>query len=185
MPHYKDGTPAHVGDVVRGIGYNLKDGDRPREFVGTVVGVVPTSATCNIQVAHIKTVQLRTDAYQKYRVEECLFWQQRGVIGCGEAGGLDGTPNVGAVVELEYGECASFELILPVMREILCEAKPKRVRPTVSGVELKRLCDATLTCQLFRRSACDSGDTAIGDNETVTVNDGDKFYCVPPATSKG
>jgi hypothetical protein len=46
--HYKDGTPAKVGDLVRGIGYNIK-----HEIQGIVVGCV-ASDTCNIQVAHVQ-----------------------------------------------------------------------------------------------------------------------------------
>lgn len=44
--HYSDGTPAQVGDIVRGKGYNL-----PYEIVGPVTKLVPTNgATCNIRV---------------------------------------------------------------------------------------------------------------------------------------
>lgn len=44
MPHYKDGTPAEVGDVVKGKGYNVK-----HEIIGKVVAVKP-SDSCNLEV---------------------------------------------------------------------------------------------------------------------------------------
>ena len=38
MPHYKDGSSAAVGDVVKGKGYNLKDEQGElREIVGVIV----------------------------------------------------------------------------------------------------------------------------------------------------
>lgn len=44
--HYSDGTPALVGDIVRGRGYNL-----PYEIVGPVTKLVPSNGTtCNIRV---------------------------------------------------------------------------------------------------------------------------------------
>ena len=49
MPHYKDGTEAKPGDVVRGKGYNLKDeGGELREILAVVIGVVPGSDACNV-----------------------------------------------------------------------------------------------------------------------------------------
>lgn len=47
MPHYADGTEANTGDVVTGIGYNVK-----HPISGVVVAVVPDSEACNIQVMH-------------------------------------------------------------------------------------------------------------------------------------
>jgi hypothetical protein len=40
MPHYVDGTPAQIGDIAQGKGYNIKDenGDL-KEIVGLVVGI--------------------------------------------------------------------------------------------------------------------------------------------------
>src|SRR4051794_27523083 len=55
MPHYADGTEAKLGDRVRGTGYNLKDSaNKPLEFEGIVVGVVPNSEACNIRVAFLR-----------------------------------------------------------------------------------------------------------------------------------
>lgn len=46
MPHYKDGTAAKVGDVIKGKPYNT-----PHEVVGVVVGITPDSESCNLRVA--------------------------------------------------------------------------------------------------------------------------------------
>src|SRR3972149_6934345 len=46
--HYKSGEEARLGDIVRGIGYNVK-----REIEGIVVGLTPGADTCNLQVAHL------------------------------------------------------------------------------------------------------------------------------------
>lgn len=107
MPHYRDGTPAKVNDVVRGTGYNIKDAKgQPKAIVGTVVGIVPDSATCNIQVAHVVTVPGPTPDVLH---DSTLLFMQRGVIGCGADGGKG--RGVGAVVQLEYGQCDHFEKI--------------------------------------------------------------------------
>jgi len=46
MPHYKDGTPAQVGDLVKGRGYNIK-----HEIIGKVVRVQRGAEHCNLEVA--------------------------------------------------------------------------------------------------------------------------------------
>ncbi len=51
MPHYKDGTPASLGDTVKGRPYNT-----PREVIGTVVGITPSMDTCNLEVAFMELV---------------------------------------------------------------------------------------------------------------------------------
>jgi len=62
MPHYKDGTPARVGDRVRGRGYNLK-----AEIEGYVLKVDPGTAACNVVIG---VTQYRPDG-------ECLSCHQR------------------------------------------------------------------------------------------------------------
>ena|SRR5689334_3619483 len=108
MPHYKDGTETKVGDVVRGKGYNLKDADgNLREFVGTVVGVTPGSASCNIQVAHIEARELpESIPLSDYVLSEFLL---KGVKGSGPNG--NSKPSMGGIVRLEYGQCDHFEKI--------------------------------------------------------------------------
>lgn len=46
MPHYEDGTPAQLGDIVQGKPYNT-----PYEVVGPVVSITPDVEACNCQVA--------------------------------------------------------------------------------------------------------------------------------------
>lgn len=49
MPHYKDGTPANPGDIVRGKGYNVKDsGGNLKEIVAVVMSVNPNVQQCNV-----------------------------------------------------------------------------------------------------------------------------------------
>ncbi len=47
--HYKDGTLAAIGDLVRGRGYNLK-----HEVQGVVVGLTAGAGSCNIHVATLR-----------------------------------------------------------------------------------------------------------------------------------
>lgn len=60
MPHYKDGTPATVGDTVRGKGYNLKDPETGElaEITGTLLWVDPSAGQCNVQVAVVTLEEL-------------------------------------------------------------------------------------------------------------------------------
>lgn len=46
MPHYRDGTEAKLGDVVKGKPYNT-----PHEVVGVVVGLKKAEDSCGISVA--------------------------------------------------------------------------------------------------------------------------------------
>lgn len=46
MPHYKDGTPAEVGDFVKGKPYNTD-----HEIVGTLVQITEGTESCNCMVA--------------------------------------------------------------------------------------------------------------------------------------
>jgi hypothetical protein len=45
MAHYKDGTAAHLGDEVRGKGYNI-----PHEVTGGVVGITPGAGSCDLHI---------------------------------------------------------------------------------------------------------------------------------------
>ena len=47
MPHYKDGTEAKLGDLVKGRGYNVD-----REIVGKVIQIAKAES-CNLAIAHI------------------------------------------------------------------------------------------------------------------------------------
>lgn len=108
MPHYRDGTPAQVGDQVKGTGYNVKDADgKPKVIFGTVVGVTPGSTACNIQVAHVVALPCRVKDLSTLNGR---LYHQVGVIGCGPEGGTD-DKRCGAIVELEYGQCDAFEKV--------------------------------------------------------------------------
>ncbi len=50
--HYKDGSPAHLGDLVRGRGHNL-----PHDVQGIVVGLTPGTEACSIHVATLRLHQ--------------------------------------------------------------------------------------------------------------------------------
>ena len=51
MPHYKDGTPAKVGDIVVGKGYNQKDDSGELATIAAiVVGISPGSDSCNVSL---------------------------------------------------------------------------------------------------------------------------------------
>ena len=49
MPHYKDGTRAEVGDLVKGKSYNID-----HEVVGTVVQITEGTDSCNLIVALVE-----------------------------------------------------------------------------------------------------------------------------------
>lgn len=51
MAHYKDGTKASLGDLVRGKGYNRK-----YAVQGVVVGLTPGAGSCHIHVAHTRAM---------------------------------------------------------------------------------------------------------------------------------
>jgi hypothetical protein len=58
MPHYKSGTPAAIGDIVKGRGYNI-----PHEIIGKVLAINQDSDTCNLTVACVakESVVLKND----------------------------------------------------------------------------------------------------------------------------
>lgn len=98
--HYKDGTPAQIGDYVKGTGYNLKTQDgKLKVFVGRVVGLTPGSASCNIQVAHLQAIAFNTGAERP----ATSFFIPKGVVS------QDGT--FGVIADREYGQCDAFELV--------------------------------------------------------------------------
>lgn len=99
--HYKDGTEARLGDVVKGAGYNV-----PGVIVGTVVHLTPAADACNIQVAYVATAELPGG----FTNPDHHLFHQTCVIGeaCPEAGR---DCRVGAYVDREYGQCDAFELI--------------------------------------------------------------------------
>jgi len=67
MPHYKDGTEAKVGDIVRGKPYNT-----PHEIVGEIISITPGVESCNCVVAFAE-VRDATEAEAKAQQELGLF----------------------------------------------------------------------------------------------------------------
>lgn len=49
--HYKDGTEAKAGDLVKGTVYNTKG-----VIVGVMLGITPVSSACNCRVALIRVI---------------------------------------------------------------------------------------------------------------------------------
>jgi hypothetical protein len=52
MPHYKDGSTAKVGDLVKGKPYSMQ-----HEVVGEIVSIAPRRKTRNCQVAFVHRLQ--------------------------------------------------------------------------------------------------------------------------------
>lgn len=56
MPHYKDGTAAQIGDLIKGKPYNTD-----HEIVGQLVQITPGSDSCNCIVAFADTAVVHFD----------------------------------------------------------------------------------------------------------------------------
>jgi len=85
--HYKDGTPAAIGDVVKGKPYNT-----PNEVVGTMVYIKAGLETCNCRVAFLELVE----------VINVLDHQQLIAIK-----GADGISRA-IITRIDYGQCSDF-----------------------------------------------------------------------------
>ena len=97
MPHYKDGTEAKVGDVIRGKPYNT-----PREIVGVVLSVTPNTESCNCVVAFVETQDCTNEevqAVQKHVGYSAFQFQHVG----------DGFKKI--VGKADHGETKAFEKI--------------------------------------------------------------------------
>lgn len=101
--HYKDGTEARLGDMVKGTGYNV-----PGMIVGTVVNLTPATDACNMQVAHVVVDELPAEFNQP----PYDHFAPRGafVYGHPTSSELRKNPAV-AKVGIEYGQCDAFELV--------------------------------------------------------------------------
>jgi hypothetical protein len=99
--HYKDGTEAKLGDVVKGEGYNVKG-----VIVGTVVHLTPGSEACNIQIVHPIVKELPPDFAQPNYAD--FYPRSMIVSACRDAGR---NAMISANLGLEYGQCDAFELI--------------------------------------------------------------------------
>lgn len=97
--HYKDGTEAKVGDLVKGTAYNTKNADgTPRVIVGILLQVTPGSDTCNCQIAFVEQEEASIDNLSKHYSETPKLHRLN-------AGPVFVTPKV------DYSECKALELV--------------------------------------------------------------------------
>jgi hypothetical protein len=112
MPHYKDGTEAKVGDLIKGTGYNIKgDSGKPAVIVGTLARITPNSDSCNLiiltTVAHPLDKDDPSFAYKINEADRIMNNYPGGIV-----------DNAQSMNELwavtakeEYGAIKDFELI--------------------------------------------------------------------------
>lgn len=85
--HYKDGTPAAIGDTVKGKPYNT-----PKEIVGIMVSITLGSESCNCKVAFLELKEI-------IEVLDCIapfiVVDTQGVRRC-------------VVTKIDYGQCSDF-----------------------------------------------------------------------------
>jgi hypothetical protein len=98
MPHYKDGTPAQIGDIARGKGYN-----RPYAVQGVVTRVVPGVGSCDI------TVNYATFGHP-IDPKQCQS-KQFAVAGALALASLGDGRLLPIIHEDEHGTCGEFELV--------------------------------------------------------------------------
>lgn len=164
MPHYRDGQCAAIGDLVRGVGYNVKDANgKSKIIVGTVVGLT-LGETCNIRVAFLSINEV---PLLSRSITNGVHWSENAT-------------KYELIPVVEYGEAKEFELIEPVLVRAFIEADEQLVRPIMLANTIHQLCNGCTTYQLYQER---NGElTPLGWVDSVEVKDGDRFYCVPPAT---
>jgi hypothetical protein len=91
MAHYKDGSPARVGDLVKGKPYNTH-----HEVVGEVVSISPGREICNCQVAFV----------ERFEPEAPSFYAKSVIVPGNATGEL-----IILGVRVEAGETKAFEKI--------------------------------------------------------------------------
>lgn len=89
MPHYRDGTEAKLGDLIKGKPYNTD-----HEVTGVCVGITPDSDACNLRVAFTRPAKPGEELY--------------GVNLFGDGGDA---PKVPVKLEKDYAATADFELV--------------------------------------------------------------------------
>lgn len=92
MPHYKDGTEAKLGDVVKGRGYNVR-----HEITGVLVGLTPGTTTCNVKI-------LTVTRSEYTKVAQVVHFKD------GKAEPIENYP-LEISPTLEYGQADAFEKI--------------------------------------------------------------------------
>ncbi len=96
MPHLRDGSPATIGDAVRGKPYNTKDENgNVKEVVGTILSITPNSESCNCVVGWVEEVK-----------PEMLYSGNFQIVFGG-----DGVKRFFAI-KTDYGETKAFEKVV-------------------------------------------------------------------------
>lgn len=111
MPHYRDGTPARAGDIVKGVPYNTGG----REVVGVLTYFNPGASACNCRVAFVDEVPFTSDTRQP---------GPYGVIGALVSTMGEGTDLRRSLltVKEDAGQCDAFDLIHRAPAPALAEA---------------------------------------------------------------
>jgi hypothetical protein len=100
--HYKDGTAAKVGDLVKGTAYNTKNPDgSPRVLYAQMLKTTPGSETCNYVVAFV-VVPLKPEEERFIRDNSLSYAFP---LVCTQ----DGAQRL--VAKSDYSECKAFELV--------------------------------------------------------------------------
>jgi len=93
--HYKDGTPAAVGDQIKGKPYNTD-----HEIVGIMTSITPGADSCNCKVAFVEVKNL----------DEVIIGSQ-GILSCDLSKSTPENP-IGEkkliILREDYGQCSDF-----------------------------------------------------------------------------
>lgn len=90
MPHFRDGTPAAIGDKVKGKPYNT-----PHEVVGEIIHIIPNSDECNCTVAFAEVLNVENAPYGA----------------TGHVVSIDGEQKI-IVIRTDYGAIKDFQKIV-------------------------------------------------------------------------
>lgn len=162
MPHYADGTPARIGDQVVGVPYNTQG----KQIVGIVAGLIPGTDACNLRVVYHEIVDPATTSETNAFMYHHQYGQQ---------------PTFFAT-RFDYGAVKDFRLLSDRIRSINVDGVDVAVCRDVLGHQLKTAANVPATYQLFRSNGGDGPDDPIDDNQGISVENGHRFYAVPPAT---
>lgn len=98
MPHYRDGTAAKIGDIVKGVPYNTKG----RAVVGRLVYF--NALACNCRVAFVEEVFFDPDPMKPGAYGPLPVFASSVGVGSDLKRGL-------LTVKEDYGQCDAFELV--------------------------------------------------------------------------
>lgn len=105
--HYRDGTEAKLGDLVKGVTYNRDK----REIVGVVVSLTPGTESCNCVVAFatIKNVELPEGQSPYVDPWPAVLAGKAYLAGDGHGGELNKVRVI--LGDYDYGETRAFDLL--------------------------------------------------------------------------